>query len=71
MGGDPAEAIRLEAKGVVFFLGISALGCYKRQPTDMPGPVNTKERLSGVDVVHRCFPGGGDSILSIICWELV
>ena len=25
--------------------------------------MNAKRRLSGVDVVHGCFPGGGDSIL--------
>ena len=26
--------------------------------------MNTKERLSGVDVVQGCFPGRGDSINS-------
>ena len=31
--------------------------------------MNAKERLSGVDVVQGCFPGGGDSTLSIFSWE--
>ena len=26
--------------------------------------MNAKEQHSGVDVVHRCFPEGGDSILT-------
>ena len=31
--------------------------------------VNAKGRHSGVGVTHRCFPEGGDSILSIFSWE--
>jgi hypothetical protein len=31
--------------------------------------MNAKERRSGVDVVHRCSPEGGDSILSVFTWE--
>ena len=27
------------------------------------------ERDSGVAVVHGCFPGSGDSILSAFSWE--
>ena len=27
--------------------------------------MNTKEQLSGADVVQGCLPGGGDSILSL------
>ena len=31
--------------------------------------MNTKERLFGVDVVQGCFPGVGDSTLSIFSWK--
>ena len=31
--------------------------------------MNAKERHSGVDVVHGCFPEGGDSILNASSWE--
>ena len=33
--------------------------------------MNTKEQLSGVDVVRGCFPGGGNSILSVFSWEFL
>ena len=32
-------------------------------------PGERKERHSGVDVVRRCFPGGGNFILSAFSWE--
>ena len=34
----------------------------------MPGDsvvMNAKERHSGVDVIHKCLPEGGDSILTV------
>jgi hypothetical protein len=31
--------------------------------------VNAKERRSGVDIVHRFFPEGGDSVLSVFSRE--
>jgi hypothetical protein len=33
--------------------------------------VNVKGRGSAVDVVHRCFSEGGDSILGVFSWELL
>ena len=33
--------------------------------------MNAKERLSGVDVVQECFPGGGDSALSVLSWRVM
>ena len=34
-------------------------------------PVAEKELELGVDVVHRCFMEGGDSILNVFSWELL
>ena len=34
-------------------------------------PVTAKELDSGVDVMHRCFTEGGDSIQGIFSWELL
>ena len=31
--------------------------------------MTAKGRDSGVDVVHGCFPEGGDSTLNIFSWE--
>ena len=33
------------------------------------GLENANGRHSGVDVAHRCFPEGGDSILSVFSWD--
>ena len=53
---------------------ITKVSCFQKDGgmltlTYYSGVVNAKERHSGVAVVHRCFPDGGNSILNISSWE--
>ena len=79
--GRSLEAIRPEAKKSFFSASVDldvisnspltrlAIAPAATKVRKDGGLVNTKGRLSGVNIVQGCFPGGGNSIQSVFSWE--